>query len=329
MLGVKSDANEKDIKSAFKKLAKQHHPDSSTGSEEKFKQINEAYEVLKDANQRNKYDYLYGTINKSSSQSQKQRAENYQKSNMYSDIYSDIDSIRDFYNQKEKELRKKQAEERLKKSKVNSQGESFSDFFETFFGKHKERAKKQKEEAKKQEPRKRGDDFEMDIELALEDAFHGCLRKIEINTANSGVRRLEVSIPAGVKNGTKIKIASEGKPGTGGGQSGDLYLSVKLKEHDDYWLDGDDVHSELRIKPYEAVLGGEKRVGTLGDIVELVVPPKSHNGRVLRLRSKGLKNSKGEAVGDHYVHIIIDIGDNLSDEEIMSYKYLRELNERK
>ncbi len=211
-----------------------------------------------------------------------------------------------------------------------------------FFGKHRDRvngtqsqASGQQQQAasgaKKENSAKpiKGQDFEMELELSLEDAYHGCTRKIEISVPSQGLRRLEVSIPAGVRTGTKIKVANEGRPGQSGGAPGDLYLKVKLRDHDKFWLDNDDVHSELKIEAYEAVLGANKRIQTIADVVELVIPPNTHAGRILRLRSKGLRNSKGEVLGDHYVHVVIDVPDSLTNEELMSYRYLKELAERK
>ncbi len=317
ILGVENKADEKDIKSAFKKLAKKHHPDSEGGSEERFKEISEAYEVLQDRNKRSRYDYMYNNFKQpktnfnSKSQTFKQKK-----------MYSDLGSFTEFYKQKEQENRTEQIRKRHEHEQ--KQESNFSDFFETFFGKQKEQATKQPEN----KPIK-GEDYEMDLELSLEDAYHGSIRKIEITGSGSSPRRLEVSIPPGVRNGTKIKVANEGKLGKFGGTNGDLYLKVKLKEHDQFWLAGDDVHSDLTLEPHQAVLGTTVKIPTLDNIVELVIPPKTHNSRILRLRSKGLKNSKGEILGDHYIHIKIDFPDNLSAEELKTYTYLQELKSKR
>lgn len=326
-LGLQKNASEKEIKSAFKKLAKSHHPDTESGSEEKFKEINEAYEVLKDDSKKSRYDYLYKTVQEENNF----KARDFKQSKMY----TDTESFKDFYN-RAKENQKRDAPQPNRGSNVNDKTDSrnFSDFFEMFFGKHKERTTgetpgQNTSQEKQVKQAKRGEDFEMETELSLEDAYHGCVRKIEISASKGQVRRLEVSIPPGVRSGTKIKVANEGKPGTNGGISGDLFLRVKLKSHDTFWLEDDDVHSEIKLEPYEAVLGSAKKISTLDDIVELIIPPNTHNGRILRLRSKGMKNSAGVIVGDHYVHIIIDISKNITDEEIKSYQYLKELSERK
>ncbi len=328
VLGVKKDSDDKEIKDAYKKLAKKYHPDTEGGSEEKFKEINEAHEVLQDKTKRSRYDYLYSNMSNSTNAFSGNKSQNFKQQKMYSN-YS---SFADFYKQKEQELREKstaaKASAQAPYNTNNKKDESFSDFFEMFFGKQKEKVVNPEQEAPKKKP-SRGEDFEMEIELSLEDAYHGCIRKIEITNTGKQVRRLEVSIPAGVRTGTKIKVASEGKAGTNGGINGDLYLIVKLKEHDKFWIDGDDVHSEITIEPQEAVLGCTKKIPTLEEVVELVIPQNTNNGRILRLRDKGLKNSHGEVLGDHYVHISIDIPKKLTDEEITTYKYLRELADRR
>lgn len=329
-LGLGKKASEKEVKSAFKKLAKQYHPDSQTGSEEKFKELNEAYEVLGDKTKRERYDYMHGQVGGGAADNFANKSQAY-KQKMYTGGYN---NYQEFFRQKEQELRKKQAEERQKskqkyeKKKEREEG-NFSDFFEMFFGQQKEKANVKDKEAEAKKAPSRGEDFEMEIQLNLEDAYHGTVRKIEISGANQTIRRLEVSIPPGVRSSTKIKVANEGKPGKHGGANGDLYLVVKLEEHDEFWLDGDDVHSDLKILPFEAVLGTEKRIKTLEGFVELVIPPKSHHDRILRLRDKGMKNSKGETMGDHYVHIAIDIQHDFTDEEVKSYQYLKELYSRK
>ena len=183
----------------------------------------------------------------------------------------------------------------------------------------------QKEELKKSNESKRGDDYEMPIELSLEDTFHGSIRKIEISSSTQGTRRLEVSIPAGVIEGNKIKIANEGKPGSNGGANGDLYLIVKIKDHNDFQIEGDDVYSELELRAFEAVLGATKQINTIQGTVELVIPAQTQNNKSLRLRSKGLKRKDG-SYGDHFARISIVIPDTPSKEEVALYKELEKLS---
>lgn len=336
-LGLNKKAGDKEIKDAFKKLAKQHHPDTEHGSEDKFKELNEAYEVLRDKAKRDSYDYIYdhrtsfpngsggangaGNGFNSKTQTFKQKK-----------MYSDLNSFTEFYKEKEREHMQTRAQERMRQQSKQDPN-NFSDFFEMFFGKYKERtaaAAGADAASKPSANLPRGEDFEMEIELSLEEAFHGCVRKIEISGAGQqSVRRLEVSIPAGVQNGTKIKVANEGKPGKNSAANGDLYLKVKLKQHEHFWLEDENVHSELVLLPHEAVLGATKKIPTLEDTVELVIPPNTHNGRILRLRSKGMKNPKTDTMSDHYVHVIVDIAASLTNEELTTYKYLRELHDRK
>jgi curved DNA-binding protein len=322
-LGVNRKTEEAGIKEAFKKLAKKYHPDASEGSEEKFKEINEAYEVLRDKKKRIKYDYLYDQRLSQDNYNTKSQA--YKQRKMYSDYKSYSE-----YKESEKQEQPKadpnaQAKQSAATNKPNESGTGFSDFFEMLFGKYKEQAGLN---VPPKEP-KQGEDYEMDIELNLEDAYHGSVRKIEISTANKTTRRLEVTIPAGVREGNKIKIANEGKPGINSGPSGDLYLKVKIKKHPVFWLEGDDVHSDIELETYEAVLGADKKVMTLDSPVELVIPARTQNGKTLRLRGRGFKNPKDGTVGDHYIHAKIKIPVEPSEEEIALYKQLEKLAESK
>ncbi|MEB3315553.1 MAG: J domain-containing protein, partial [Candidatus Melainabacteria bacterium] len=199
--------------------------------------------------------------------------------------------------------------------KSNAPNESFSDFFQMFFGESKEKAKGLK-----------GADYEMNIELDLEDAYNGSTRKLEITSTGQGQRRLEVLIPPGVREGNKIKVTGEGKVGKNGGESGDLYLKVKIKEHPLFKIDGDDIHSTLELEPYEAILGAEKEVLTLGSKVEIVIPPQTNHGKILRLRGRGLMNSKTKIQGDHFVHTAIKIKDHYTFEELQHYKAIKKIN---
>ncbi len=311
VLGVPLAATEAEIKDAFKKLAKQYHPDASTGDEARFKEFSEAYEVLKDKIKRAKYDSMLRYRNNFDS-IVKSKSEAFKYKNQATKDFTGFDSLRETL---------KYAEDELLKSKPpkNKNDPKFSDFFELLFGRQQEQQKS--DTAKVQLP-VRGDDHDMDIELSLEDAYAGTIRRIEISAANRQVRRLEVTIPAGVRDGNKIKIRAEGKPGQFGGPNGDLFLKVKLKEHPLYKLEGEDIHSELLLKPEEALLGRTKYITTLEGVLELVIPPNTQSGKILRLRGKGLKSTKDGIYGDHYVHTIIKIPDSPSSEELKLYEEL-------
>ena len=315
ILGLNQSAMDAEIKDAFKKLAKQHHPDASGGDEEKFKEISEAYEVLKDNGKRNKYDSMLRYRNNFESMV-KSKSETFAYKNRE---FSGFDSLRETLKYAEEELSKP----KTKPPKNSKDGAKFSDFFELLFGKQQEQQQGAVKD-KIQLPL-RGDDHEMDIELSLEDAYSGAVRRIEISGANRAVRRLEVTIPAAVRDTNKIKVRGEGKPGQFGGPNGDLLLRVKIKEHPLYKVDGDDIHSELLLKPEEALLGRTKYITTLEGVLELVIPPNTQNGKILRLRGKGLKRSKEDGYGDHYVHSTIKIPEQPSDEELKLYEELLKL----
>ena len=202
---------------------------------------------------------------------------------------------------------------------------TFSDFFETLFGQYANQTKDINKEIL--EPQK-GEDYEMPLELNLEDAYHGTNRKIEITGTSSKTRRLEVTIPAGVKDGTKIKISNEGKPGKNNGPKGDLYLVIKLIKHPLFWVEGSDIHQELEISPAEAVLGTVKKLATISEKLDITVPARAKNNLKLRLKGKGLvKNASKKEYGDHYIHIRINIPEKISEEEKKLYEELKKLED--
>ncbi len=305
-----------EIKDAFKKLAKQHHPDASGGDEERFKEISEAYEVLKDKDKRRKYDSMLKHRNNFESMV-KAKSETFAYKNRE---FTGFDSLRETLKYAEEELSKPKSKPPHNKKEPSPK---FSDFFELLFGKQQEMQQSAAKE-KTQLP-VRGDDHEMDIELALEDAYSGAVRRIEISGANRAVRRLEVTIPAGVRDSNKIKVRGEGKPGQFGGPNGDLLLKVRIKDHPLYKIEGDDTHSELLLKPEEALLGRTKYITTLEGVLELVIPPGTQSGKILRLRGKGLKRTKEEGFGDHYVHTSIKIPEKPSVEELRLYEELMKI----
>ncbi len=349
-LNISFGANDEEIKKAYKQLAKKYHPDSEGGSEEKFKEIQEAYEVLKDKTKKDKYDLMYKSqtnfsnkyntyqsanqnktnySNQSSSQNTNQQTyQNTQQSQQSSNNQQNYQTYtntqtntnQQSYQQKQyNDVKNKNTNVNANKEKTSNKStkpnESFSDFFQMFFGESKSQAQPIK-----------GADYEMNIELDLEDAYNGTTRKLEITSTGQGQRRLEVIIPAGVREGNKIKVTGEGKIGKNGGENGDLYLKVKIKEHPLFKVDGDDVHSTLDLEPYEAILGAEKEVLTLGSKVEIVIPPQTNHGKILRLRGRGLINAKNKTQGDHFVHLAIKIKEHYSFEELQHYKALKKLN---
>ena len=283
----------------------------------KFKEINEAYIVLKDPKKRKEYDAMkrvQAGYQANFNNDHMNRSRDFKQEKMYSNLGSftniNLDDIKD----------KKTSSKSSGKNKGDS---NFSDFFELLFGKHKEEQRKSGSRAKVPIS---GDDFEMEVSLSLEDAHQGTIRKVEITRSNNATRRLEVTVPPGLREGNKIKVSNEGKPGLFGGANGDLYLIVRVKEHEYLRLEEDDIHSDLELRPAEAVLGSNKHVATVEGVVELVIPPKTQQGKTLRLRNKGMYNAKTKTRGDHYVHINIKIKDNYSDEELELFRKLKDID---
>lgn len=295
ILGVGKNASEAEIKSAYRKLAKQHHPDKNPGdkkAEEKFKEINEAYEVLGDSSKRARYDEL---------------GVNYARYQQYGGGAADWET---FWRSQSGRGGRVEYEGDL--SDLFG-GSDFSDFFNAIFGSMGGAAQQTRTRQRRPASQTPGQNQEQDVEITLEEALHGAVRKLQ-----KGNRTLEVRIPAGAKSGTKVRISGEGGSGIGG-RAGDLYLVVKLAPHPKFKLreEGPDLQTDLALDLYTAALGGEARVPTLdGKEVLLTIPPESSSGQMMRLRGKGLpRKPKDTERGDLYVRLMIQTPKNLSEEE--------------
>jgi curved DNA-binding protein len=324
ILGVKRDADEKQIKSAYRKLARKWHPDlhsteEKQKAEEKIKQINEAYEVLSDPEKRSKYDLL---------------GSNWQAG-------QDFDPPSDMYGTRHYTASDFQKE-------FGGGGGGFSDFFDTLFANQRGAGAGRGERANRR-PIK-GQDVESQIDLTLEEAYHGSTKGIQLSSgtfcpqcSGSGVRgrtfcadcggtgmrseikTLEVKIPPGVNSGSRIRLKGQGGEGVSGGARGDLFLTVHLLPHHTYIVKESDLETEIVLRPEQAVLGDKVPVSTLDGAVTMTVPAGSRAGTRLRLRGKGLANKTGR--GDEYVRIVIDIPQLLSDEEKILYQQLKEIKQ--
>jgi curved DNA-binding protein len=298
-LGVDRNAEAKEIKKAYRKLARQYHPDVNPGdkaAEERFKEINEAYEVLSDSDKRRKYDQL------GSSWQQWQRTgrdpSGFDWSQWFSGAqpggvrveYRDLGDLGDLF---------------------GSGG--FSDFFQSIFGGMG---------ATQARPR-RGQDYTQPVEITLEEAFQGTTRMIQKDE-----RRLEVKIPSGVRTGSKVRVAGEGAPGIAGGAGGDLYLDVTVLPHSVFEREGDDLRCEVPVNLYTAVLGGEINVPTLSGGVILKIPPETQSGRTFRLRGKGMPNLHNpKKHGDLYARLRIQVPQKLSQQEKELFRELASLRQ--
>ena len=299
ILGVPRTASEADIKKAFRKLAREHHPDVAKDkkrAEEKFKEINEAYEVLGDPAKRKKYDEL-GPNWKSGA-----------------------------------EFRPPPGWEGFRPGRGNGGaapgtegfdfefgGTGFSDFFEQLFGSTgARRGGFAGFGAAEEETAARGRDVEGDIMVSLEEADHGALRSVSVRH-RSKTETHQVKIPAGVTEGPLLRISGRGEHGSGGGQSGDLYLRVHLAKHPDFEADGHDLSYEAELAPWEAVLGGEISVPTLNGRVQIRIPPGTQGGQKLRVRGRGLGGK-----GDLFVVAKISVPSHVSDGEKKLWEQLKE-----
>jgi len=301
-LGVARDASAEDIKKAFRKMARKHHPDvakDKKGAEAKFKEINEANEVLSDPAKRQKYDQLGANWQQAGSFPQAGRGGRAATAHEF-----------------------------------NFGGTGFSDFFEQYFSgaSHAGFGDEVFSGARPAGARKhRGGDIEGDILVSLDEAMHGAVRPVSLQitdnlTAKPATREFQVRIPPGVTDGRRIRVPGQGAPGTGGAEPGDLYLRVRHAAHPDLVTHGADLYHDLDIAPWEAVLGADITVPTLDGAVKLRVPPGSESGHHLRVRGRGLPTGKTGQRGDFFAVLTIKIPVNPDDETRALWERLREIS---
>jgi curved DNA-binding protein len=293
ILGVGKDAKTEDVKKAYRRLARQHHPDLNKGAdaERRFKEINEANEVLSDPEKRRRYDQLgpdwerYARAGGAAPGGQGGFQWVFTGQPGASGDFSD-----------------------------------FSDFFRTIFGDMGGFG--MGEEVRRRSPNGRsrarvhaGEDLESEVEITLPEAYKGTERSIELRREDGTTRRLDVKIPGGVRDGQRIRLAGQGIPGGGGGvRPGDLYLRVRVRPHPFFRREGDDIHAELPVSLPEALLGAEVTMPTLKGRVALRIPPETQNGRVIRLAGQGIPRASG-GHGDMFVTVKVVLPQKLSEEE--------------
>ncbi len=296
VLGVPRSATADEIKKAFRKLARVHHPDvakDKKAGEKKFKEINEAYEVLSDAEKRAKYDQLGANWDKGP-QYQAPPQDYYQRRGNYQEGPSPFEFS----------------------------GTGFSDFFEAFFGTtgaHGSRFRRGHVEEEQPDFSSRGSDAEADLMVTLGEALNGSKREVTLRRTDQYGKAFktdtyQVKIPAGVREGQKIRLAGQGTPGVGGGPAGDLFLRVRLAKHPDFTVEGFNLHYELPLAPWEAVLGKKVSVRTLDGSATLTIKPGTQSGTHLRLRGLGLPLGAGKR-GDLFAVVTIEVPESVSAEE--------------
>jgi curved DNA-binding protein len=303
LLDVSKTASRDELSKAFKKMARKYHPDlnpDNADAEKKFKELNEAYEVLKDPEKRKLYDSLGPNW---------QHGQNFQPP-------PGFDSSR---------FRSYSSGGPSGGPQFEGGFGGFSDFFETIFG-----GQFRGEQSYQGDPfgsggfgsrQTKGRDVEVGMELPLEDAFSGGARAISFQEQVIGpdgmprmeTKSLQVNIPAGIKNGSRIRLAGQGSPGMRGGPNGDLYLKIKIAPHPKFKLEGNSIVHDLLLAPWEAALGTKARVPTLSGAVEMNIPAGTGSGKKLRLRGKGL--GKGDQQGDQLIRVMIAVPEKPSDQE--------------
>jgi len=317
-LGVTKTSTEKEIKQAFRKLARKYHPDVNPGdkaAETKFKELNEAYEVLGDPAKRKKYDEL-GANWRMYEQAEAQGGANpFGGWNVHFGGGAPGRGARTMTQEEMEEM--------------FGDANPFSDFFTTFFGGGGAGEAAGARGGRGARTRHRpGRDVEHEIELTLEDVYNGVTRRLALKH-DGHARTVDVRIPAGVGDGSRVRVSGEGEHGVGGAAAGDLYLRVRLAAHPLFERKGRDLYVKVRVPVTTAVLGGEADVPTLaGKSARLRIPGLTQNGQMFRLKGYGMPTvGKTDEKGDLYARIRVQLPSQLSAEERQHYEALAKLAE--
>lgn len=288
-LGVKKEATPEEIKRAYRTLARKYHPDVSKAPDaaKRFKEVNEANEVLSDAEKRRRYDQLGPDW-----QRYAQGGGAGDGRGGFQWTYAGQPGARDPF----------------------GEAPGFSDFFRTLFGEQAAGGAPPGNGRTRSRRVHAGADLEAEVEVTLAEAYKGGDRTIELRREDSLSRTLQVKIPAGVRDGQRIRLGGQGSAGAGGGPAGDLYLRVRVRPHAFFQRDGDDLRAELPVALHEALLGAEVPVPTLKGRVTLRIPPETQNGRTIRLGGQGMPR-QGGGHGDAYVTVKIVLPQKLTDRE--------------
>jgi curved DNA-binding protein len=297
-LGITRAATDDDIKTAFRKLARKYHPDVAKDkrtAEEKFKEINEAHEVLSDPVKHRKYDEL-GV----------HWQEDGRPPGPAGRRAADGGPGREFH----------------------FTGTGFSDFFEQFFGGGGFAADGRDFQAAARAEGRRGADVEGEILVTLAEVLHGTMRALSLQTVDprtggTETHSFQVRIPAGAVEGRRIRVPGKGEPGAGGAPAGDLYLRVRYAAHPDFQARGADLFHEVALAPWEAVLGATVAVPSFEGAIQVRIPPATNPATQLRVRGHGLPQGRGGERGDLYVVVNIQVPPRLTDEERAAWEALR------
>jgi curved DNA-binding protein len=288
VLGIDKTASEKDIKAAYRKLARKLHPDLNPNDDEahkKFQQINEANEVLSDPEKRKKYDKYGENWQHGEAYEQQQREyQARQQAGGFGGAYSGGAGFEGF--------------------EGYGEGGDFSDFFQSMFGGGGSRGSGR-------QAKYRGQDYNAELQLTLKDVAETHKQTLTVNGKN-----IRITIPAGVENGQTIKIKGHGGPGMNSGPAGDLYITFKVANDTEFKRDGADLYVTVKLDLYTAVLGGEVTINTLNGKVKIKVKPETQNGTKVKLKGKGLPvYKKADEFGDLYVTYDIQLPTDLTEKQ--------------
>jgi DnaJ-class molecular chaperone len=281
VLGVRREASAKDIKQAYRKLARKYHPDVNPGdpmAEQKFKEISEAYAVLGQPENRKKYDQFGSQAFTGGFDSA------FGKGGGFGGFHTG--NLRDFFNSR------------------GGFAESFGTIIDDFFGGTQQRA---------QTTPHRGQDIEQTVEISFADAIRGTTIQVQVPRPHGRGERLQVKIPPGVDTGSKVRLAGKGHVGTHGGPAGDLYIVTHIQPHAYFTRQGHDIMCEVPVTLAELTLGGKIEVPTIDGKTTMTLPAGTQNGRQFRLRGKGVPHLKGGGQGDQYVKVQVVLPTTLDD----------------
>jgi DnaJ-class molecular chaperone len=315
-LGVAKTATDKEIKQAYRKLARKHHPDlnlGDKGAETRFKEINEAHEVLSDSVKRRKYDELGANW----------RAYEHAGPAGYGSSPAQPWNVPfgaggpGAHTMSEEEMRE-----------MFGGGHPFSDFFHTFFGASADAEEPRRGRGGRGSRARTGGDVEHEIELELEEAARGSTRRLSLQH-DGHARTVDVRIPSGVGDGSRVRVTGEGGRGSGGAKSGDLYLRIRLAPHPRFDRTGRDLYTRVQVPLTTAVLGGEVEVTTLvGKALRLKIPPATQQGQRFRFKGHGLPASgKPAEQGDFYATVDVQLPKTLTPEQLAHYEALQKLEQ--
>lgn len=273
-----------EIKVAYREQAKKYHPDVNLGNksaEERFKDINEAYNKLSDPSTKKKYDRIWNS----------------------------------------KIGQKRKSEEKKNTKKTTAAEEVFN----MFFGAKQEKKQAIAQNEKNKKIPIQGENIETEIEVTIEEAFYGNTKKISLRTIDGKMKTFEVKIPEGIRNGEKIRLIGQGKPGENGGKNGDLLIKIKIINDGLYKLVGTDIYVNILISPWEAVLGAKVEANSIDEEISVYIPKNIETGETIVIPQKGYKDGKGGR-GNLILQVKIMVPKNLSNEEKELYKKLKQIS---